>query len=222
MNDELKAAREFWAIAQTYPTTKEEVYPDHARAHGFDQAKGKVLEYGCGGGSDTMSLLRRGAEVWYADIVHGNVELTHQRVDDLGHDEIAHPVFLDETTPLPFSNNFFNMVTCHGVAHHIVDPKPLIEEFHRVLAPAGGLYLMLYTEKLHEYFKQKIGELVVEHGISENKAFAWCTDAEGSPWADWYTEERGRALLEECGFNVKDTVEYSDRYFRTFQAVRSP
>src|SRR4030067_2872760 len=80
--------REFWKKAASYPESKEDYYPEHAAVQEFNQYTGKrVLEYGCGGGSDALSYLRRGNTVAYLDIVPSNVIVTSPRIEAAGDGE---------------------------------------------------------------------------------------------------------------------------------------
>lgn len=41
---------------------------------------------------------------------------------------------------LPFSNSFFDVVSCIAVLEHVFNPPNLVKEIHRVLKP-GGIFL---------------------------------------------------------------------------------
>jgi SAM-dependent methyltransferase len=214
-------SREAWKRAADFPPDKEANYPGHASAHGFETARDKrVLEYGCGGGSDTLSLLRRGATVVYTDIVVHNVQTTTEFVVRSGFEATGYGHYLVDNATIPEPNASFDMVTTHGVLHHIVDPKPVLREFRRLLKPRGVLYAMLYTELLERRFEARILELVARRGLSHAEAFGWCTDSDGTPYARSYTLEQGRALFEAAGFDVAQTVDYNRGDFRTFKVVR--
>jgi 2-polyprenyl-3-methyl-5-hydroxy-6-metoxy-1,4-benzoquinol methylase len=221
---EIERARAHWHRAATYPASKEECYHGHAEAQDFDQATGKlVLEYGCGGGSDTMSYLRRGARVWYADIVHGNVDATSKRIVEagLGNAE-AYPYKLTESANLSYlASESFDIVSSHGVLHHIVDPAPVIGQFHRILKSDGHLYIMLYTEHLERRFERQIADLILAHRISKSEAFGWLTDEKGCPHARSYTADEGTDLLRDCGFRVVRTTDYAKGDFRCFKSERA-
>lgn len=218
----LERVREHWARAADYPADKERVYTGHAEAHEFEQARGKlVLEYGCGGGSDAMSFLRRDARVWYADVVPGNVEAAGKRMCAAGLEAFAYPLPLKQSAAMELlGTETFDIVSSHGVVHHIVEPMPVLREFHRILKPGGLLFLMFYTELLEHKFARRIEELTLRMRIAREEAFGWCTDEEGTPYARSYTVDQGRELLEEAGFRLLRTVDYNRGEFRTFKAVR--
>jgi len=220
--------RSFWKVASTFPADKEAVYPAHAAAHNFDgQARlisdggvdraPRVLEYGCGGGSDTLSLLHRGAAVTAVDVVPTNVETTRARI--LAANRLAGATelvrLLEHSAPLPFDSGYFDSVNCHGVLHHIPEATmhEVISEFYRVLKPGGMLYAMLYTE-----FLFKRCESQFNRSLPVDRAFSMMTDGGGIARA--YTEAQGRAMFEDHNFTFIKAVEYNDRDFRTFWVQR--
>lgn len=225
-------ARAYWKIASMFPANKETVYPEHAAVQEFDlHHDQRVLEYGCGGGSDARSYLRRGNLVTACDIVPENVETTRRRTGEewLGEGRYPPPlrcVLLETSAALPFSAGEFDTVNAHGVIHHIPEPLPVLKEFHRVLKPGGLLYVMLYTESLWQRFMQDRRPVahsafgVVYKSDNVHEEFAAFTDGAGAPYARHYTETEGTVLFESAGFNVISARLYNGGDFRTFKAVR--
>lgn len=220
-------AREFWKIATTFPPNKEEVYPEHAVAHNFDgqaafsKATGlPVLEYGCGGGSDTLSLLRRGATVVATDIVPENVQTTLARGSASFSDQQLETILLqDSTSIIDFDPASFVTINCHGVLHHMPAQTMIevLDIFYDLLTDGGVLYAMLYTEHLFDKCEDRVRALIKE-GKSPEEAFSVCTD--GGGLARWYTEGEGIAVFEERGFVVEHTALYNNDDFRVFWCRR--
>jgi ubiquinone/menaquinone biosynthesis C-methylase UbiE len=46
-----------------------------------------------------------------------------------------------DATKLPFESGSFDMVFCHQLLHHALDPPAVLRECHRVLAPGGWLLI---------------------------------------------------------------------------------
>lgn len=211
-------ARRKWVIAGTFSGSKEEVYPEHGAVQEFDLHRGKkVLEYGCGGGSDTMSFLRRGNETWFADIVAENIKVAIERIGAAGLGCKAHPVPLEYSAPLPLESDFFDVASSHGVLHHIPDADPVIADIFRVLKPGGVVYVMLYTEELWK----KCGAVIAERiatGAARDEFHAFCMSTDyGAPYARKYTEAEGREYLERAGFVVEYAKAWLGGDFRTFK-----
>ena len=217
----LDATRAFWASAAEYPANKEEVYPEHGAAQEFDlHASKTVLEYGCGGGSDAMSFLRRGCTVWYADVVPGNLVAATARITAAGLGAKSTPLPLEGSVPIPLPDGSCDVISAHGVLHHIARPAPVVAEFARILKPGGLLYVMLYTERLDAELSLRIAAFMASDKIPREQAFGWCSDGRGCPYARAYTEAEGRALLEAAGFRVTRAFLFNSGYFRTFRGER--
>lgn len=214
-----KEYRDSWKLAQSFPVDKEAVYPEHGTVQEFDKHTGlRCLEYGCGGGSDTRSLLRRGNAVWYADIVHENVAITQAGVR--GYGMASWPLCLEESDKIGLKDGFFDLVTSHGVLHHIPEGvERVVRELARVLRPGGLFYAMLYTEILERNYDAHARRLQREHGWTWERALSECTDP-GTPYTRAYTEAEGRALFEGAGLTVKAAPVWNRGEFRTFQCEK--
>jgi SAM-dependent methyltransferase len=212
--------RDAWKRAADFPADKESAYHEHALAQRFDDhAKKRVLEYGCGGGSDAMSYLRRGCDVTFVDVVPENVAKAKERIDAAALAPVSTGIVLQNSHTIPLPSAIFDVVNAHGVIHHIPEPLPVLRELRRVLKRGGWLYAMLYTETLYARLADATEALIKDKGLSRQEAFCWGTDGPGSTWADYYTYESGCALLAEAGFEVTSTHEYNAQEFRTFRAV---
>jgi len=56
---------------------------------------------------------------------------------------------------LPFKNNYFDLVICCNVLDHCFEPKKVIKEIHRVLAPKGYIFLEVDTFSMIGLVKYK-------------------------------------------------------------------
>lgn len=208
---------EHWQCAQKFPQSKESVYPEHTEAQEFDRwCDADVLEYGCGGGSDAISYLRRGNRVRFVDVVASNVECSRRRVEAAGLNAKAEGIALASSDDFSaFADAMFDVVSSHGVLHHISEPLPVLRQMRRVIRPDGSLYVMLYTEHLHERCLTGIRGLVA-NGMTETEAFCCMTDG-GACYARPYTESEARELLAAAGFEITSFLEWNARDFRTYK-----
>lgn len=101
-----------------------------------DVAGLRVLDAGCGQGTHSRELLRRGARVTGLDGSTGLLDVARQR---LGPDVALHHG--DLADPLPFEDGSFDVVLASLVLHYLHDWHPTLSEFHRVLVP-GGRFVM--------------------------------------------------------------------------------
>lgn len=220
MVDYIEQTKRYWKVAGDFPVNKEEVYPEHGKAHNFDGHTGQVcLEYGCGAGSDTLSMLRRGNYVHFVDITPENVEITRNNVHNAGFDEHASGYLLLASDKIPLPDASVDMISSHGVLHHVREPAPVLQEFHRVLKSDGMIYIMLYSELMWQYFQPMISQFMREKGLTQYEAFCMCSDA-GGPHARAYTEAEAFDLLEQADFFVENVVPYHqlNEHFRTYWA----
>lgn len=106
----------------------------------------KYLDIGCNDGTIT-----RGIAQYYKfdpNNVYGvDVKVWYGKQNDCG---LNNMFFVDENNPkLPYPDNYFDIITCFQVLHHVVNQQATINELKRVLKYGGFLILrehdMLYN-----------------------------------------------------------------------------
>jgi ubiquinone/menaquinone biosynthesis C-methylase UbiE len=98
----------------------------------------RVLDAGCGAGSQSKFLAKAGAIVTAVDLssaVDSAARLQELCGSRLAQADIAH---------LPFSHGAFDIVYCEGVLQHAAATDPVLAEFSRVLVPSGVLLATHY------------------------------------------------------------------------------
>ncbi|HEX8747308.1 MAG TPA: class I SAM-dependent methyltransferase [Pyrinomonadaceae bacterium] len=115
----------------------------------FQGARGlKVLEIGCGLGTDGAQFAGAGADYTGVDLTEAAVRLAQRRFElfDLkGTFETA------DAEKLQFADASFDLVYSHGVLHHTPDTERAVREIHRVLKPGGRAVVMLYHRDSYNY-----------------------------------------------------------------------
>jgi SAM-dependent methyltransferase len=116
----------------------------------FDNFRGKrLLEIGCGLGTDLLQFARAGAVVTGVDLTPASVELVRKRLAIEG---VPGEAQVADAEHLPFADNTFDVVYSFGVLHHTPNTQKAIDEVHRVLKPGGRVIIMLYhTGSVHVY-----------------------------------------------------------------------
>lgn len=110
---------------------------------GFDKFTGKkVLEIGCGLGTDLLQFARGGANVTGVDLTPKSIELVKNR---FAMENLPVDARVADAENLPFDNDSFDVVYSFGVLHHTPDTQKAIDEVHRVLKPGGRIIIMLYN-----------------------------------------------------------------------------
>jgi len=120
-------------------------YEDQSFIHAFVQftrwREKKVLEVGCGCGTDFIQFVRAQARAYGIDMSQHSVELTKKRLHHYGLDA---EVIVGDGENLPFTSEQFDLVYSWGVLHHTPDTGRAIKEIYRVLKPGGYIKAMVY------------------------------------------------------------------------------
>lgn len=102
---------------------------------------GRLLEVGCGMGTDLLQLARAGLDVTGVDLTESGIEMAKRRFNLYA--EKADLKVADAEN-LPFEDGTFDVVYSFGVLHHTPDTKRAIGETFRVLKEGGKAFIMLY------------------------------------------------------------------------------
>lgn len=109
---------------------------------GFERWRGKrMLEVGCGMGTDLLQFARGGAEVFGIDLTSHGAGLTKKRLELYGFEG---KLSVADSETLPFADNSFDLVYSWGVIHHTPDTSAAAKEIMRVCKPGGRVIVMLY------------------------------------------------------------------------------
>ena len=102
---------------------------------------GRLLEVGCGAGTDLAYLGRRFQQVVGVDLAEAGARLAAGAVD---HWRLAGATLAADGEALPFADGGFDLVYSFGVLHHTDDPARAIGEIRRVLRPGGRVVVGVY------------------------------------------------------------------------------
>jgi ubiquinone/menaquinone biosynthesis C-methylase UbiE len=112
---------------------------------GFDRWNGRrVLEVGCGLGTDLLEFARGGAHVVGTDLTEHAVRLTRKRLAMYG---VPGTAFVADAERLPFASNWFDLVYSWGVIHHTLNTLAAASEIVRVCRPGGRVMVMVYHRR---------------------------------------------------------------------------
>jgi len=126
---------------------------------GFNEFSGaKLLEVGCGMGTDLLQFARGGAKVTGVDLTPRSIETSRRHLELYGQTgEFA----IADCERLPFADESFDVAYSNGVLHHTPDTVGAVREIHRVLKPGGQARVMLYHRGSWAYWSQ----VVLRYGI---------------------------------------------------------
>ena len=129
---------------------------------GFDQFSGaRLLEIGCGMGTDLLQFARSGARCTAIDLTPRSIEITRERFALYGY---AGAFMISDGEVLPFQSESFDVVYSNGVLHHTPDTEGAIREVHRVLRKGGIAKVMLYHRDSLNYWVDVVLRRGVLHG----------------------------------------------------------
>jgi SAM-dependent methyltransferase len=104
----------------------------------------RVLEIGCGVGTDLARFAQGGAIVTGVDLSETALGLARQNFAVNG---LRGDLRLADGTRLPLAEGSFDLVYCHGVLQYSADPEGIIREAHRLTAPGGEAIFMVYNRR---------------------------------------------------------------------------
>jgi SAM-dependent methyltransferase len=139
-------SKRFYELVEAHRYEKEWHIP---AAAGFaDTEKLRVLEIGCGLGTDGAQFAKAGADYTGVDLTEAAIELARRRFELF---QLPGTFQVADAEQLDFPDNSFDVVYSHGVLHHTPDTAVAIKEVHRVLKPGGRAVVMLYHRDSYNY-----------------------------------------------------------------------
>lgn len=133
----------------------------------FEHHQGeKVLEIGCGIGTDTVEYAKNGAIISAIDLGEEQVNLTKLNLElrNLKYESIN----VGNAENLQFKDSTFDLVSCFGVIHHTDNPEAAVKEIFRVLKEDGHVLIALYSRGWKHYLKRCLIQ-----GIFKGKIFKY-------------------------------------------------
>ena len=104
----------------------------------------RLLEVGCGIGTDLVRFARGGASVTGVDLAERSIALARANVELHGLGGRA-DLRVANGEALPFDDHSFEVVYGHGVLQYTADARRMVEECRRVLVPGGEAIFMVYN-----------------------------------------------------------------------------
>ncbi|HEX6464318.1 MAG TPA: class I SAM-dependent methyltransferase [Vicinamibacterales bacterium] len=127
----------------------------------FDGHRGKrVLEVGCGAGTDLARFAKGGAVVTGVDIAPSAVALATENFAQQGLDGEFREA---DGERLPFPDASFDFVYAHGIVQYTSDDRAAVEECRRVLVPGGTAVFQVYNRVSWLNALSKVMKVPLEH-----------------------------------------------------------
>lgn len=170
----------------------------------FERWNGKkVLEIGCGIGTDTINFARHGAQVTAVDLTEKSLDVARQRARVFGLDHRirfiqANAEELSASVPV----DAYDLIYSFGVIHHTPHPERVISEIRKYVKPESSVRIMVYNR-----WSWKVLWIAAVYGKGQfwklDRLIAEYSEAQtGCPVTYSYSRREGKRLLERHGFRV--------------------
>jgi SAM-dependent methyltransferase len=133
----------------------------------FERWRGKrVLEVGCGIGTDAVNFARAGADYTGLELSGVSLELARRRFDVYG---LNGRFILGDAEKISeyLDDNKFDLIYSFGVIHHTPNPSNVIAEARKVIKDDGELRIMLYSRNSWK-------AIMIEAGFDQPEAQSEC------------------------------------------------
>jgi ubiquinone/menaquinone biosynthesis C-methylase UbiE len=205
-------------------------------AHFGDFAGKKVLEVGCGVGTDGRQFVRNGAVYTGINLDVGSTQLAKEGFEVFG---LPATVLQMNGERLSFDNATFDHVYSFGVIHHSPDTVQMLREMYRVLKPGGTITVMVYHRNSVNYWfeimflrkvlryalmpkaapraissilhldRQKLErhrQILLESRMTPERWLSINTDGPDCPLAKVYSAKEAMAMARDAGFTGIETT----------------
>lgn len=143
----------------------------------------KMLEIGCGIGTDATNFARNGADYHGIELSDRSLEITKKRFNVFGLEGKFANINAEDSIEMSKFREF-DLVYSFGVIHHSETPSKIIKNVYDILKPGGTFKLMLYATNSWKKFK-------IDGGLDQYEA------QKGCPIAYTYTKNEVRTLLKD-------------------------
>ena len=106
----------------------------------------KVLEIGCGIGTDAVNFIRNGADYFGLELSKESADIAKKRLEVLnlkGNIQVVNAESFDLKSE-------FDLIYSFGVIHHSPNPRNIIKCAHKHLKAGGEIRVMLYAKKSYK------------------------------------------------------------------------
>jgi SAM-dependent methyltransferase len=104
---------------------------------------GRLLDIGCGNGTELYKLKSMGWEVYGVEIDTDASERARSK---------GMPVFTGDLFEANYPDHFFHVIRMSFVLEHLPNPKKVLREIHRILVPGGKIYISIQNARSLNYW----------------------------------------------------------------------
>lgn len=155
---------------------------------------GRVLDYGCGGGNNTLFFVEQGYETYGCDVSKESLDLLRINLESRGMDPSIndrYSVISPDNVALPYEDGYFDFILSNQVLYYLPSEehiKKVCRELHRCLKPGGTVFFTMLgpknyyiTDRLKTVHDGKIHEITIEepeHRLSGLRELIYLVESE--------------------------------------------
>jgi len=197
-------------------------YPFLPKIAEFNQhRREKVLEIGCGIGTDLLQYAKNGGLVTGIDLTENAIKITEQRFRLYN---LKGELRTADAEKLPFLDNTYDLVFSFWVLHHTPDTQKAINEIYRVLKPGGKAIIMLYGKSVCYYFTLFYFDVLKGELLKMSKQKLLNKHSEyydNSPLTKFYSKKEIESLFDIFDFvRIYRYNDFFEKYFSKFLASK--
>ena len=165
----------------------------------LDNAKGKLLDVGCGNGLLIFRVRRKFNEIYGIDISPTRIKEARELAEHkFPNDNKIKFSVCDINKVINFPKEMFDTATCIAVLEHIFDPYFVVNEICRILKP-GGIFILEVPNIAYVKYRIRLlfGKLPVTSSPYNWREIGW-----DGGHLHYFTKKSLRKLLEESGFKI--------------------
>lgn len=160
----------------------------------------KVLEVGCGIGTDAVNFVRHGATYTGVELSTESLALTRKRFEVYGLE--GEFIAADcENLGSVLGNRSFDLIYSFGVLHHTPSIERALSQLKLLSNSSTAIKIMLYAKNSYKQF-------MIDEGLDQPEAQTGC------PIANSYTDKQITSIMEKSGFKV---TRIQQRHIFTFK-----
>lgn len=175
---------------------------------------GKILDAGCGNGSLSRRLAKKGYKVEGIDASKLSIEFLHKKIIENNLQKNLHAQ-VGSIFKVPFKNSYFDGVVCGEVLEHLEDDRKAIKELFCVLKKNGYCVVTVpakmekwdsvddASEHIRRYTREELVQKFEKEGFSVVSSNYW-----GFPLTNFWHSHIYRPFLEKqmaTGFKVTES-----------------
>ncbi len=136
---------------------------------------GRVLDYGCGSGNNSIFFIEKGYDTYGVDVAEAALDHIKENLKSRGLDvnyAEKFQVISPDTTTLPFRDNLFDFILSNQVLYYLASEehiRKVCKELWRCLRPGGivfftmlgprNYYITYHTKQIHD---KRVHEIAIE------------------------------------------------------------